>query len=396
MYVPDGPRFRLRWLRPWSPARPDWIDDSAWVPDGERQLYAEAKSGLAGALAGLGSDECGTVLVPAYVPAGVVCAARAAGHDVRYYPVGGDLRLEVGAVERRIATVDPDVLLLVHYFGFADPATPELVGAARERGITVVEDCARAPFSRDPDGRLLGDRGDLSLFCLHKTLTAPHGGLLVARDVDLPEPEGSVPELRSAAVSAVVSAARVAGVRPALRRPEIAVSEAPSFDDVDETALRPRRPGPLSACALAKTDPEAVRAARLERYRALRSRLRSVDGLTVLTPPAHDGSCPYGVAVRARSREVRDSIFLGLHEAGLPANVLTWPLGYRADTTAQSPGATVLRNRMLVVPTHQQVPLAAMPEIASTASAAVRAIRTSPTEATGREAVAAPPGSSRN
>lgn len=374
MYVPDGPRFRLRWLRPTRPARPAWLADSTWVPDGQRELYAEAKTGLAAALSGLEPE--GTVLVPAYVPAGVVRAALAAGHDVRYYPVRGDLSLDVEAVEQRLSTVDPDVLLLVHYFGFADPATQRLVESAHRRSITVVEDCARASFSRDPDGRLLGERGDVSLFCLHKTLATPNGGLLVADELDLPSPEDAVRELRSAVVSGVVSAARVAGIRPTRADPEITISDGRAID-VDVDSFRPMRPGRLSRRGLVRTNPRAVRRARLERYRALRLQLQSTDGIAVLTPPAHDGACPYGVAVRTRSREVRDRIYRQLYRAGLPSNVLTWPLCYRSDTPARSPGATILRNRMLVLPTHQQLPLSTVAEIASTVDAATSGTRTS-------------------
>lgn len=372
MYVPDGPRFRLRWLRPTRPSRPSWLTDSSWVPEGERELYAAAKTGLAGALSELSSGD-GTVLLPAYVPAGVVRAARAAGYEVRYYPVGADLRLDVAAVKRRIVTVEPDVLLLVHYFGFADPGTPDLVASARRRGIAVVEDCARGAFSRDPDGRLLGDRGDLALFCLHKTIGAPHGGLLVASDLELPRPERRAGELRSIAVGAIVSAARLAGVRPTLQRPEISVSADEPVDQVDAASLRPARPGRLSERALSRTDPSSVRRARLERYRRLGSRFRSMDGCTVLTPPAHDGACPYGVAVRLRSRDVRDQAFLRLYEAGLPSNVLTWPLRYRADTPAQYPGAATLRNRMLVLPAHQQLSPGALDATAATVEAVIDA-----------------------
>src|SRR5262245_42829462 len=43
--------------------------------------------------------------------------------------------------------------------------------------MRLVEDCALSLYSRDPSGRWLGSTGDLSIFCLYKTLPVPHGGV---------------------------------------------------------------------------------------------------------------------------------------------------------------------------------------------------------------------------
>src|SRR6266849_5264087 len=51
---------------------------------------------------------------------------------------------------------------------------------ADELGVPLVEDCALALLSRNGD-RPLGSTGDLSVFCLYKTLPVPNGGALLAR-----------------------------------------------------------------------------------------------------------------------------------------------------------------------------------------------------------------------
>lgn len=379
MFVPDSPRWKPRWLGMRRPTPPAWLRDDDWIPVGERQLYAEAKRGLAAALSGAVPDG-GTALLPAYVPAGVVRAARSAGLSVQYYPVDGDLRLDRNAVDRRLAATDPDVFVLIHYFGFADPAADDLLARARGRGALVVEDCARGAFARDSEGRLLGSRGDLALFCLHKTLGAPHGGLLVSRYTGLPSPQTSVAERSALAVTTAVSVARRLGVRPSIERPSVRTSTSDDDDATGPTAAgnaprstvgHVRRPGRLTIRALSETDPEAVRAARAERYATLRSDLTSTSGITVLTPPTYEGACPYGVALRARSRPVRDHIYQHLYDAGLPSNVLTWPVAGLSDTYVDEPGGAMLRERTIVIPTHQQVPTPALERIVERVRTAV-------------------------
>jgi len=58
-----------------------------------------------------------------------------------------------------------------------EDAKAKSAGAA---GVPVIEDCALALLSRDGE-KPLGSFGDLSVFCLYKTIPVPNGGALLAR-----------------------------------------------------------------------------------------------------------------------------------------------------------------------------------------------------------------------
>src|SRR5437879_1432817 len=76
-------------------------------------------------------------------------------------------------------TPEVAALYVIHYAGFSQDmeAARQLADSA---GLPLVEDCALALLSRNGD-KPLGSYGDLSIFCLYKTLPVPNGGALLAR-----------------------------------------------------------------------------------------------------------------------------------------------------------------------------------------------------------------------
>lgn len=358
----DHPRFRLRWLFGRSTDETDGpvgsygnvpksLDDSEWVPSGDAVLYDRVKHGLSATLRA--ADHEGTLLLPAYIPGGVTWAALDAGFDVRYYPVNDDLSLPVAAVTDRIEEVDPAAILFVHYLGFADDRFEELASLARERETLVIEDCARAIFSRDGDGRLLGATGDIALFCLHKTLPVPNGGLVVAREMHVPRPEGRRSERGTIPRVAALAIARRGRI---LLNPPPTIERATDAKLDSVAAGKPKRePGSLTYRGLHHSRPEKIRSARSKRYRTLRSLLVENTTLRVVTPEAPAGSSPYGVAALAPDSESRQRIVRSLRRRGLPCEVFTWPAVYRHAESQSSTGAETLRDRLLIFPTHQDL-----------------------------------------
>jgi dTDP-4-amino-4,6-dideoxygalactose transaminase len=144
-------------------------------------------------LLGLGGGE---VLVPAYHHGVEVEALVDAGATVRFYRVGPRWDVDLDDVRRRIGP-QTRALYLIHYAGFPGPVD-EMRALADQHGLTLIEDCALSLLSSD-GSRPLGSTGDLSVYCLYKTLPVPNGGAMVVngkRPYSVPEaprpPLGSV------------------------------------------------------------------------------------------------------------------------------------------------------------------------------------------------------------
>lgn len=137
-------------------------------------------------LLGLAGKE---VLLPAYHHGVELETLLAAGVRPVFFRVDGQMRADLADAKRKL-TKDTAALYMIHYAGFAQD-----MGAAREladwAGIPLVEDCALALLSSDGE-KPLGSFGDVSVFCLYKTLPVPNGGALLARG-DLAKRLGELP-----------------------------------------------------------------------------------------------------------------------------------------------------------------------------------------------------------
>lgn len=308
-------------------------------------------------------------LLPEFLPPDVVRVFRRAGTDVRFYPVNWDLTLPVDEVRECIETAESAVVVFAHYFGFADPNYRTLLEVAREAGAFVVEDVARGLFARDGDGRLLGSTGDLSVFSLHKVLPVPYGGLVTARSLTIPKPEARVADHGAIAMSVGVAGARLVDWLP------LSASDGvPQIGPLDGIASPDERrplvaPGRISRLGLARSTPSEIQSRRLARYADFYDRLIDLDGLEVLSPAPYAGACPYGVAVHVRGGgPVCYDVFRALRRRSLPADVFRWPTPYGAEEQDAFPDAVTIRESTLVVPTHQQLPHAAIEPIVRTVS----------------------------
>ena len=119
------------------------------------------------------------VLIPAYHHGVELETLVAAGVKPVFFRVDGQMKNDLEDARKRI-TKDTAAFYLIHYAGF-----PQDVEGARqictEFGIPLVEDCALSLLSRR--GREpLGSFGDVSIFCIYKTLPVPNGGALLVKD----------------------------------------------------------------------------------------------------------------------------------------------------------------------------------------------------------------------
>src|SRR6267378_8163025 len=118
------------------------------------------------------------VLMPAYHHGVELETLLFAGVKPVFFRVDAQMRCDFEDARRR-TTPEVRALYVIHYAGF-----PQDMEAARqlanELGVPLIEDYALALLSRNGD-KPLGSTGDLSVFCLYKTLPVPNGGALLAR-----------------------------------------------------------------------------------------------------------------------------------------------------------------------------------------------------------------------
>jgi perosamine synthetase len=145
-------------------------------------LYQLGRSAVYWGFKGMGLSRGTCAWFPAFNCGVEVEAAIAAGCDVEFYRVDGNLQIDLDDLRRRLPS-RPGPVLVIHYFGFPQECVRSLAELCRETGVPLVEDCAHSLFSRH-ESVALGDFGPIAAFSLSKTLGLYRGGAL---KVDLPK-----------------------------------------------------------------------------------------------------------------------------------------------------------------------------------------------------------------
>ena len=305
----------------------------------------------------------GVVLVPAYHHGNEVRALRAAGADVRFYPVNRRLEVDLDLLDR-LCRPPVRALFAIHYLGWPQPAA-RLAAMCRRRGILFVEDCALALFS-EPGGRALGSFGDFSVFCLYKTLPVPNGGLLVSRG---PRPSAldALPLLpcdraslagRSAELALAGIRQRWSGLGAALCALKAAagrglttlgVRRVPVGDEGFAVAQAGLGMSPLSWDIARRCDPAAIRARRRANYQLLLERLAG--RVAAVKETLEDGVCPLFFPLLVADKE---SARRRLADKGIET-VPFWNEGDPAAVGAAFSDVSFLRQHVLELPIHQDV-----------------------------------------
>lgn len=122
------------------------------------------------------------VLLPAFIGwspregSGVFDPVSSSGLNFEFYQVDARLHVDVADFASRLRPTD--VVVLIHYFGYVDPAYDELIRLARSAGALILEDEAHAMFTDLALGGS-GRAGDAAILSLHKMLPFSSGGMLV-------------------------------------------------------------------------------------------------------------------------------------------------------------------------------------------------------------------------
>jgi len=272
-----------------------------------------------------------------------VRAAVDAGLTPRYYRLRGDLSIDEDDLAMRLRE-SPGPVLLIHYFGFAQPAAPRIAAP-------VVEDCSHAFLSRDGDVAV-GTHGVAAAFSLYKTCGTAEGGAMRTALATV------APRMPLVAWDAEVAAARKR--RRDARGAGVAVDDlARRLETRVEVSWRRIFEGPwrygegisrLSLALVERMDPCEI----VERRRANYVRLLELVALEQGDPvfaALPEGCCPLylplfvrdrtAVMLRMQSRGVEPFVFGLFHHPTLPVD--------------EFPESKRMREEILCLPIHHQL-----------------------------------------
>lgn len=151
------------------------------------RAFANARSALKAFLQDLQIPRGEQVLLPSYVGwspregSGVFDPIQELELPCAFYRLDGRLRIDLHSLETHLRRKRVKVVVLIHYFGYVDPAYRAAVNLAHRYGALVLEDEAHA-WLTDWVGGACGRAGDACIASLHKLLPIPHGGLLIGSE----------------------------------------------------------------------------------------------------------------------------------------------------------------------------------------------------------------------
>ena len=146
--------------------------------------FNSATSGLLAACVALDVGPRRDLLCPAWTMSASAAVGKFLGAEV----VFSDIDPETYCIDpedcltlRPVLHVVGDVAMAVHLFGHPAP-----VRRLKEYGVSVIEDCAQAPWAYD-NGKIAGTIGDIGVYSLnrHKHIHCGEGGVAVTNDDEL-------------------------------------------------------------------------------------------------------------------------------------------------------------------------------------------------------------------
>lgn len=147
-------------------------------------FYENARTGFRAFLQAAFSERSGKVLLPAYIGwspkegSGVFDPVVELGMDYVFYRMAKGLQIDMEDAAKCFMANDIVVAVVIHYFGYVDPAYEDFVAAAHDAGAMVLEDEAHSMLS-DIIGGICGRAGEACIYSLHKLLPMDNGGVLV-------------------------------------------------------------------------------------------------------------------------------------------------------------------------------------------------------------------------
>lgn len=166
---------------------------ASWNGSQSAFAFASARIAIGAATEALGLTTGDHVVMPGYSCVVVASALRHAGLQ----PIFADIELDTYGLDkdalRRAITPRTKAILLHHLYGFVCRDLDAVLDIARERGLSIIEDCAQAAgaaYGR----RKVGNFGDVAVFSgdPSKPFTCIQGGVAVTNDEALAERLGAI------------------------------------------------------------------------------------------------------------------------------------------------------------------------------------------------------------
>jgi dTDP-4-amino-4,6-dideoxygalactose transaminase len=300
-----------------------------------------------------------------------VRAAAEAGFTPRFYRLRDDLTVDEDHLERCLDDA-PGPVLLIHYFGFAQPGTARIAALCRARSVPMIEDCSHAFLSRC-GGRPIGTEGTAATFSLYKTFGTSDGGAL--RFDRAVEPLHSPRVAWSAQWGSFQRRWRD---RPPLARAEETIQAR--FERRKEIAWRrifedrwhsPRGISGLSLALIERSDPAQIVARRRRNYERLDALLRDAAGYRPVARSLPGESCPLYLPIFIRNRT---AAFVKLFAARVEPFIFGM-FHHPAMMAEAFPESRRMRDEILCLPIHQDLGDADIDRVASVALPLLRITR---------------------
>lgn len=303
------------------------------------------------------------VWIPAYHCGVEAQAAIDAGCDVGFYRVDDGLRADVDDLAACLAR-RPGSVLLIHYFGFAQPDGDRIAALCETAGVSLIDDCAHALFT--PIGRRDGPRTGTTVFSLQKCLGVFDGGAVChgnGATGDGRRHRGTrrtVPNVHPYLVAAKTVARTVLGERvtDAVRRYRDRVGHVASDGSLAE-AQRPlparrqygRGMSALSRALAGAEDRGTVSARRRENYELLQSDLSGCPGFVPVFPALPPDCVPLVLPIRVGARAM---VVAKLQRAGVTPYVFG-ECPHPLLPPRRFPEANRLAAQVVGLPVHQRL-----------------------------------------
>ncbi len=140
--------------------------------------FASGREAIVALIRAMRLDCNSTVLMPAFVPEGIIAPFNRLGVKIQFYPVTESLDPCWGPLEELLVSQQPRLAILIHYFGLLKNAS-KFIDVCHQHGVPALEDLAHVqPNSANSK---VG-KGDFVLFSLPKLIGTPDGAVLIVKD----------------------------------------------------------------------------------------------------------------------------------------------------------------------------------------------------------------------